>query len=639
MEKKHFVLGTAGHIDHGKTALVKALTGIDTDRLKEEKARGITIELGFAHLDEDELAVSVVDVPGHERFVRAMTAGATGIDVVMLTIAADEGVMPQTREHLAICDLLGVRSGFVALTKVDLVDEEWLDLVTEDTRTFCAGSFLEDKPIIPCSALTGLGLDQIRRTVKTLAGSVMGRPARGLLRLPLDRVFTMHGFGTVVTGTLLSGTLSVGEDVLFLPSELKAKIRGLEVHGKPVERAEAGQRLAVNLKGLEKSQLERGEVMVRDETISPTPRFDGLLSHLAWNRGPIRRRTPVMVLCGTTSREATVIPLQADEVACGSKSMVQIHLKKPVAVLPGDHFIVQGFQFNPQHGATTGGGVVVRSHPPRMRRFDPSYAELLAALHEAPVGRRVELELLSSGFVGTDEKSLVESVPFLPSETHDALEAMFSRKQAVLFDREKRGVVHADGLAKLMERIMEELTLLSEASPMAFGFPRQEIFSKLPPSLSPKLFRLALDQLEADKKVFSDQESLQLPQARHAARRRDLEEKVLAVFESAGLTPARLAEIAAELSVSEKDLKDVVAQLVRKGELVRAPDNLWFHAGHVEELKRKLVAFLEKNKEITTLQFKEMAGVSRKHLIPLAEMFDDQRVTLRTGDVRKLRKG
>ena len=638
MSKTHFVLGTAGHIDHGKTALVKALTGIDADRLKEEKQRGITIELGFAHMDTEPSRVSIVDVPGHERFVRAMTAGATGVDAVMLVVAADEGVMPQTREHLAICSLLGLNAGFVAVTKVDLVDDEWLELVRDDINGFIEGSFLEGCPVIPCSAQNGSGIDEINAAVARLADQLSGRPANGILRIPLDRVFTMHGFGTVVTGTIIAGTVRTGEEVVFLPSNVKARVRGLQVHSDSVEEATAGKRLAVNLKGMDKDQLERGEVLAREGTITPTVRFDAMTTHLSWNRHPIKRRKPSLLLCGTTVRQASAVPLQAETLEPGQTGMVQFHLRRPVALLPGDRFILQGFDLNPQHGATVGGGIVIRTHPPRRRRPDEEYAAFLEKLSKADPEQRLEMEIESQGFNGIEEARLAESVPYLPAETRKTLERLLTKKKVLLFDKERRGVAHGAELERLKRRIVAEVERLTEGSPMAAGFPRQEVYSRLPGNIPSRLYRLAVDQLVADETLISDQENVALASARHAVEQQELAEQALMIFQRARLQPPKLSEVAARLDASERDLKDVINTLVRDGRLVRARDNLWFHPEHIQNLKMRLIAFFNDHEEITPLEFKEMCGVSRKYFIPLAELFDQQQVTIRTGDVRRLRK-
>ena len=369
---KQVVMGTAGHIDHGKTQLIKTLTGIDTDRLKEEKERGITIDLGFAHLTcEDGTEVGVIDVPGHERFVRNMLAGVGGIDLVMLVIAADEGVMPQTREHLAICQLLRVKEGLVALTKTDLVDEDWLELVSEDTREFLKGTFLEDKPIVPVSAKSGQGIAELRRVLQALVARVPPKQLEGKFRLPVDRVFTIRGFGTVVTGTLFSGTIRVEERIEIYPKGIGAKVRGLQVHNASVPEAVAGQRTAINLQGIDKMELERGNVLGRPGEFAPTFMLDAVLQHLADAPRPLRHRARVRLHVGTSEIMGRVILLDRDDLAPGEEAYVQLRLEEPAIVLPRDRFVIRSY--SPVQ--TIGGGMVIDVQPAKHRRGEAGLAD------------------------------------------------------------------------------------------------------------------------------------------------------------------------------------------------------------------------------------------------------------------------
>lgn len=633
----HFVLGTAGHIDHGKTALVKALTGIDADRLKEEKQRGITIELGFAHMESPGLTVSLVDVPGHERFVRAMASGATGMDAVMLIIAADEGVMPQTREHLAICNLLGMSEGFVAVTKSDLVDEEWLELVLDDLRESLQGTFLEGCDVFSCSAVTGQGVEAVREQIWALADRIQQRPDHGLTRLPMDRVFTMRGFGTVVTGTLVSGTLKVGDDLVSLPSGKTLKVRGLQVHGDSKESVTAGTRVAVNLKGADKEELSRGEVLVHPNTLKPTQRFDALVAHLGWNSAPLKRRKPFMVLSGTTVTEATSIPLSDKEIPPGVSAPAQIHTKAPVVLFPGDRFIIQGFGANPQHGATTGGGTVLRPHPRRRRKPDKDYAAWLERLAVSSPKERLLMEAERKAARGLSPEEAFTLVPALPNAVHGDYDELVAEEKLLEYDAESHRAVHPQAVETLEGRLLTELENLTQTSPLVGTYPRQELLSKMPKYLSPKLFAQVLSRLVERGEVVTDGENVALAKNPHAKRRDELGSKVAAHYKEHRLTPPKPNVVAEALSLSEPDIRDLVTGLVRQGTLVRARDDLFFHREVVDTLQHKLVKFLEDKGEIQPLEFKEMCGVTRRYLIPLAEMFDELQVTIRTGDVRRLR--
>ncbi|MBA3452554.1 MAG: selenocysteine-specific translation elongation factor, partial [Deltaproteobacteria bacterium] len=361
------VLGTAGHIDHGKTSLVRALTGIDTDRLPVEKARGITTELGFARLDLGTRRVAVVDVPGHERFVKSMVAGATGLDLVCLVIAADEGVMPQTREHLDICELLGVRRGLIVLTKRDLVDAEWIEMVSAEVRAAVAGTFLASAPIVPVSTRTSVGLDDLRATLARVVDDLPPRTPTGVFRLPIDRVFTVKGFGTIVTGTVLGGQVALGDELAVIPSGLTARVRGIEVHGEAVERAVAGHRAAVNLGGVAVDDLARGDLVIHPERVAPSHILDVELRYLSTAAGPLAARTKVLVHHGTAQVLATLALVGTTELAPGGTTLAQLRIdaSTPLGALPDDHFIVRGFVANASHGTTIGGGRIIRVLAPK----------------------------------------------------------------------------------------------------------------------------------------------------------------------------------------------------------------------------------------------------------------------------------
>ncbi len=365
---KHVILGTAGHIDHGKTALVKALTGVDTDRLKEEKERGITIELGFTFLDlPSGIRLGIIDVPGHEKFVKHMVAGVWGIDLVALIIAADEGVMPQTKEHLDICKLLKVKKGLIVLTKIDLVERELLELVREEVTDIVKDTFLKDAPILAVSSMTGEGIPQLISTLDHLSKEVEERPSDGLFRLPIDRVFVMKGFGTVVTGTMVSGKLSLAETVEILPSGFEGKVRNLQVYNRSVEEAVAGERAAVNLQGIETSAIERGDVLVHPKTLTPTQLLDVYLEYLPIAPRPLKHRTQQRFHIGTNSTTASIFLLDREELAPGEEGFAQLRLERSVVALPQDRFVIRG------SGAiqTLGGGVVLDTHPIKHRRYSP----------------------------------------------------------------------------------------------------------------------------------------------------------------------------------------------------------------------------------------------------------------------------
>ncbi len=380
---KQIILGTAGHIDHGKTSLIKAVTGTDTDRLKEEKERGITIELGFAALDlPSGQHLGIVDVPGHEKFVKNMVAGATGIDIVVMVIAADEGVMPQTREHMEICTLLGVQYGMVAVTKIDMVDEEWLELALEDIRDFVRGTFLEDAPMAPVSSLTAEGIPEFIEILDELAAKIPERPPSDLFRLPIDRVFTMKGFGTVITGTLISGRVQVGDTIMIYPSGITSKVRGIQVHNKSADDARAGMRTAINFQGLEKEAISRGEVLSKPSTLEASYMVDVSLHYLASNKKPIKNRTRVRFHTGTSEVLGNLILLDREELAPGEEAIIQLRLDSPVALVKDDRFVIRSY--SPIY--TIGGGVVLNPIPLKHKRLKPDTVEGTKKIRERGTG-------------------------------------------------------------------------------------------------------------------------------------------------------------------------------------------------------------------------------------------------------------
>ena len=633
---KQVILGTAGHIDHGKTTLIKALTGIDTDRLKEEKRRGITIELGFAHMElPSGIRVGIVDVPGHEKFVKHMVAGAAGIDIVALIIAADEGVMPQTREHLDICTLLGVKKGFVALTKIDLVDEELLELAKDEIREFLKGSFLEGAPIVPVSAVTGEGIEEFVRTLDGIAQEVKERSTDGLLRIPIDRVFTMKGFGTVITGTLIAGKLRTGEQVEILPSGLRGKVRGIEVHNRKVEEAVAGQRTAVNLLGVEKEEIKRGDVLLRPSSCEPTQMLDVKIHYLPSSPRPLRNGATLRFHIGTSMEMATVILLGRNELAPGEEGYAQLRLSGPVVALPSDRFVLRGSAAI----QTLGGGVVLDAHPERHKRFR---AEVLQSLGELEMGDPASVLLLHlkrRGAEGALEGALPALTGLAPSVIKETLRGLREKGQVILVDEEKGRWVERGVFEKLGEILREELDRFHQAFPLRAGIPKEELRGKLPPETDQRLFNLLLEELEGEGVIEQEKELVRMASHRVSlgGRERKLAEEVEGIFLEAGLTPPTLKELRER--VSKEGLEEVIQFLLDEGKLIKLKEDLLIHAESLEGLKERLVSYLKEKGKISTQELKALIGASRKYVIPIAEYFDRIKLTLRVGDERILRGG
>ncbi|MDD2337953.1 MAG: selenocysteine-specific translation elongation factor [Geobacteraceae bacterium] len=634
---KHLILGTAGHIDHGKTSLVKALTGIDTDRLKEEKERGITIELGFAHLElPGDIQFGIVDVPGHERFVRAMVAGVGGMDLVMLVIAADEGVMPQTREHLEICQLLGVKKGLVALTKCDMVDEEWLQLVVEEVRDYLVGSFLEEAPIIPVSAKTTAGLEDLRTALAHLASAVPEKSVDGPFRLPVDRVFTVAGFGTVVTGTLLSGEIATGDEVEVLPSGLTSRIRSVQTHGKKTERASAGQRVAVNIQGVEHGDMQRGDVVAPRTLFHATRAVDARIEYLSSAPRELKHRATLRLHSATYEVPAQVILLDRDVLEPGGSALVQLRLKSPVLLLPGDHFIVRSY--SPQ--ITVGGGVVIDPAPPRRRRRSAQALELLTALGEGEDADKILLLTREGLLSGVTLEELVTRSGLSAKRTEAALSGLLSGGLLVQVVREPRIFLSKEAFADLKSLLFTGLENYLRENPLKEGIGKEELKACIPKRSDIRFFGPLLVSLEKDGKAIADRDLVKKPghKASSTVDQAGLQVKLENALQKGCAEPPGIKELCEFVGCGEKDVLEHLNLLAREGRAVKIKSDIFYAPQPLLSLREKLVAFLQEKEEVTPPQFRELTGLSRKYMIPLLEYFDQEKVTIRVGDKRVLRK-
>ncbi len=635
---KQVILGTAGHIDHGKTSLIRALTGIDTDRLKEEKLRGITIELGFAHMDlpgGDRLGI--VDVPGHEKFVKHMVAGATGIDLVALVIAADEGIMPQTREHMEICELLRVKKGLVVLTKTDLVDDpDWLEMVREDIVEFLKGTFLEGCEIMPVSAATGEGIEDLRKSLARLFSQVEPKSSDGPFRLPVDRVFTMRGFGTVITGTSISGKLQIGDSVIIYPSELKSKVRGLQVHGGDVQEVLPGQRTAVNLQGMERALIQRGDVVASAGALASSHMIDIQLELLKSTPRPLKHRAKIRFHTGTAEHLATIILLDREELKPGERTFAQVRLDQPTAVLRGDRFVLRSY--SPVQ--TIGGGTIL--HPlPRKHKGSAKReaARALEVLFNSSDSDIILWHLQDAGWAGIGEAELRIRTNVPQKFLEKMLQQFTSTKKAILFDKENRRLIHPDAINEIKESITAILEDYHKRFPLKAGMPKEEIPALLAKPIDVKLYNFVLRQLAEAELLAQEMEWVRLTTHKVALTKEEeiIKQKIEKTFQESGLQPPFFKDIAPNLPGTPKQHQEVLEWMLGKGILVKTKEDILFHTAPMAELQKRLVAWLKEHGEITTPQFKEMTQVSRKYTIPLLEFFDAQKVTIRVGEVRKLR--
>jgi selenocysteine-specific elongation factor len=617
--------------------LIRAVTGTDTDRLKEEKERGITIELGFAALDlPSGQHLGIVDVPGHEKFVKNMVAGATGIDIVAMVIAADEGVMPQTREHMEICTLLGIKHGLVVLTKIDMVDEEWLELVQEDVRDFTRGTFLEDSPMVPVSSVSGDGIPEFIAQLDELSQKIPVKPPSSIFRLPIDRVFTMKGFGTVITGTLVSGSINDGASIMVYPQGITSKIRGLQVHNQSVDSAAAGMRTAINFQGLEKAAIQRGEVLSSPGALKPSYMVDIDLSFLSSNPKPIKNRTLVRFHTGTSEILGNLILLDREELLAGDSTVAQLRLNSPVTLVKEDRFVIRSY--SPIR--TIGGGEVLNPIPKKHKQFHAATIDGLKQLSGQAPSEIISYQVNESGFAGLafSDLRIVTNVP--DKQLDSILQDQLSKKIIIQSDKENRTFIHNDTLEQIKADMVTYLESYHEAFPLKTGMPKEELKTKFPLTLAPKLFNLTLNLMIKADRIVQDENTVRL--AAHTislgADQADVKDKILGTYQDSGLQPPYFKELSKTLNIDPARSKEVLMHLVEEGQLVKTKEDLFFHTRAIDDLKNKLVAFLEAKGEISTPQFKKMTGVSRKYVIPLAEFFDAKNVTLRVGDVRMLRK-
>ncbi len=634
---KQIILGTAGHIDHGKTTLIKTLTGVDLDSLKEEKARGITIQLGFTSLSlPSGQRLGIVDVPGHEKFVRNMVSGVGGIDIVLFTIAADEGIMPQTREHLDICQILKIKRGVIALTKTDLVDEEWLQMVKDEIKEFTKGSFLENASVIPLSSVTGQGIPSLLTTLDTLSREVEERTSEGIFRLPIDRVFTMKGFGTVVTGTLISGTISIGDNVEILPEKIEARIRGIQVHNQQVEKANAGSRTAINLQGVDRDFLGRGSILVPIKTLNPTLRIDIKIEHLSSSSKSIKNRSRIRFHSGTSEVLAQLILLDKEELPPGSSSLVQLKLEEPVVVLPRDRFVIRSY--SPIF--TIGGGEVLDAHPHKHKRLASETLSQLNALQEGSDKNNISLFVSDSGLAGLDLPQLISRMGKEPSQLSLLLNELIKDKKLVLIDKDSKKVIATQKYEELKSMLLEQIRNYHKKFPLKKGMIKEELKSKLPPLVDPRLFNRLLTDLLNSSSIKIEKDKLWLHQHKPTLKdaQNKLKDRIAKIYLEGNLTPPSFKELIEQLSSNEKETKSIIDLLAADGTVVKVKENLWFHRETLETLEETLIQFIKKHGEITTPQFKDLTQASRKYTIPLMEYYDQLKITMRVGDKRVLRE-
>jgi len=631
ISSQNVIVGTAGHIDHGKSSLVEALTGTHPDRLEEEKRRGITIDLGFAFLEEAGVRFGFVDVPGHERFVSNMLAGAAGVDLVLLVIGADESIKPQTREHFDICRLLGVKRGVVALTKSDLVDADTAGLVRLEVEEYLRGSFLEDAPIVPVSAKTQAGLPELKRALLAVAQQAPGKDVARYFRLPIDRAFAIKGFGAVVTGTLISGSVAPGDEVELFPTGKRLRVRGVQSGGQTVERAIAGQRTAVNLAGIEHTALRRGMVLATPAKFRVTRRIDVQLELLR-SAPKMKQRSRVHFHSGTCETVAELVFYAQKEFAPGQTGFAQLRLQDDVMVLAGDRFIIR--QFSPV--TTIGGGVVLDPLARRPTVRDTGRVAFLETLERGDRGE-VLAAMIERAVLGITFQEIVGRTGWLESEIRAAAKKLADTARAKIVSAEPLTLLSARNFDEVRQKIAARIEKFHKENPLLPGISREDLRSSLGRRVREETFRAALDELLAQKKLEAHGEIIKRAGAAisldpEEARAKEQIEKA---FATAGLAVPSVKEVLSKVRVEAKHAEKILQILLRDKSLVRVTPELIFHRDALAQLRDRLSVFKKtKGERISVPGFKELTGITRKYAIPLLEYLDRERVTRRAGDER-----
>lgn len=629
---KSLIIGTAGHVDHGKTMLVRALTGIDTDRLKEEKDRGISIELGFAFIDlPGGKRAGIVDVPGHEKFIKNMLAGAGGMDIVILVIAADEGVMPQTREHLDIIQLLQIKHGVVALTKIDMVDEEWAGLVREEVREFLSETVLDGAPLVEVSSVTGQGIDELKSVLARMAEEVEGRSFSGPMRLPVDRVFSVTGFGTVVTGTLISGTASVGDQVEVMPRGLPSKIRNIHVHGKKVDRAGAGQRVAINITGLEVEQIQRGSVVSAPGFLKPSFRVDVRL-HLLQSAKVLKNRARVRLYMGTAEVFGRARLLDRDQLEPGEWAYAQFELEEEAVAVKGDRFVIRSY--SPMR--TIGGGSVIDIGSRKHRRHRE---DVLDSISTRERGTPVELvrQILSGRTAVMAAGEIARAAGLSDVEAGEALAGLARSGEIRRIEGEgAEFYLSAEVYSKWSSEVVGLAVDYHRDYPLREGYPREELRSRKFSHLNSRQFQLLVQSLEMDGIIKAGPKTICSPDFEPEPGP-GLKEKITIIeskFKESAMQPPAWDDAVTASGLGQPVAGEVLHYLFRKGILVKVAEDLYFHVTAIDEARSRLAGFFSSRKEMSVGEARDIFNTSRKFALPVLEYFDKEKITRRVGDMR-----
>lgn len=633
MTAKNIIVGTAGHIDHGKTELIKALTGVNTDRLKEEQERGITIDIGFAEMRlGDELLIAFIDVPGHERFVKNMLAGAGGIDMVLLVVAADESIKPQTREHFDICRLLHIKKGVIVVTKADLVEDDILELVSMEINDFVKGSFLEGAPIVTTSIKSGKGLDQLKDALADVARQIESKDSSGLFRLPIDRRFSMKGFGTVITGTLVSGTLKQDSEVEILPRSLKTRVRGLQVFNKKTDKAFAGQRTAVNLHGVELSQIERGDVLVPVDTFRTSYLFDVKLQLLPGCPRTLKDFARVRFHQGTSEIMARIHLLEDKSLEPGGETFAQLVLEGKTLCLPGDHFIIRSYS----PITTIGGGVILDNLPQRHHGRKVSIVERLKILEKGELESSIIAFIEDAGIEGIEEKDLIARSGVELDTLTSIVKKLEEQDKIKIISKQPLKLLSFSLFRSLCDKVLQEIEKFHQHNPFKKGMPKEELRAKVFKRSNQVMMDIVLASLKSEEKISILRENITLAGYKIELSPEDekIKNELEKLFIQGMLASPEIEDAFNKCKGERKKVETIFNLLIDQGVLIKISSSYIIHSTVLEQLKTKLKDFVAKKEKINVSEFKELTNTTRKYAIPLLEYLDRQKITRRADDER-----
>ncbi|MCF8000398.1 MAG: selenocysteine-specific translation elongation factor [Halanaerobiales bacterium] len=632
MSQKNFIIGTAGHIDHGKTTLIEALSGTDTDRLSEEKERGISIDLGFTDLKlNDDYTLGIVDVPGHEKFIKNMLAGAGGVDIALLVVAADEGVMPQTREHLDILSLLNVKRGITVVTKTDRVEQEWLELMIEEIREELSNTFLKDEPILPVSALENTGLDDLKETIITTIESMQEKEITGNVYFPIDRVFTIKGHGTIVTGTLVSGKIEKEDNLTIYPSQKEARVRSLEVHNEDAETAYPGQRVGINLSGVDKDEIDRGDVLATSESLINTKFLDGRLTVLKNAPLIVEHGDRIRFHIGAKEVIGRVYLLDKEELLPGESGLVQYRLEEEVVARYNENYVIR--RYSPM--TTIGGGNILDTHPHRRKRFDEKAIEELKKKEKLDDKERIEFIIKLNKKETINTKFLIKKSSLREDKINETLNKLYSEEKVKYFDKGTNTTwIHNKNYVKLKKEIINKLEKFHNENRLKIGISKEELRTKVSIDLDNIEFNQLLNELENEEKVDIKGSFVKLfnHKIKLNEKEKEIKKEILEEFEKNIFMPPQVDEIIEKNTKKE----EVFNYLIEERIIIHIKEDLFFLASAVKKAKKLLIDYLEKNQEITLAEYRDLLDSSRKYTLALLEYFDQNNITKRTGEKRIL---